>query len=220
MSENYGLASIQQNYNPQIAVDFAARINRNITTAETDNTSVGVKTDVARQEADKLAAKSEAELTLQEQAKVQQLKQRDLEVKAHEQAHLNAAGSLAVSGASFTYTTGPNGVRYATGGEVSIDTSQVANDPAATIRKADIIRRAALAPMNPSPQDYSVASQATEMAAQARSELIQEQSLSSNKDNEKSSDEPEAADNDNDVSDNGEPIENTETLKATIDVNV
>jgi len=114
------------------------------------------------------------ELTKEEQAKVQQLKKRDLEVKAHEQAHLNTAGAFAIGGASFTYTQGPNGVRYATGGEVNIDTSTVNDDPAATIRKADAIRRAALAPASPSPQDHLVANRATGMAETARTELIQQ----------------------------------------------
>lgn len=114
------------------------------------------------------------ELTKEEQTKVQQLKKRDLEVKAHEQAHLNAAGAFAIGGASFTYTRGPNGVRYAIGGEVNIDTSTVNGDPEATIRKADAIRRAALAPVSPSPQDQLVANRATGMADTARTELIQQ----------------------------------------------
>lgn len=124
-------------------------------------------------ESAKLTKKALENLTKEEQAKVQQLKRRDLEVKAHEQAHLSAAGALAIGGASFTYATGPNGVRYAVGGEVSIDTSAVSGDPAATLRKADAIRRAALAPASPSSQDQSVANRATGMAETARAELIQ-----------------------------------------------
>ncbi len=120
-----------------------------------------------------LTQKAYEELSKQDQAKVQQLKKRDLEVKAHEQAHLSTAGSYATSGASFTYTTGPNGVRYATGGEVSINTSEVDGNPAATLRKADAIRRAALAPASPSSQDHQVARNATVMAQQARTELIE-----------------------------------------------
>lgn len=104
---------------------------------------------------------------------IQQLKSRDLEVKAHEQAHLSAAGAHASGGASFSYTTGPNGVRYATGGEVNVDTSTVNGDPSATLRKADAIRRAALAPANPSSQDRIVASKANSMAREARVDLVQ-----------------------------------------------
>ena len=125
-------------------------------------------------ESSKLARKALSELSQKEQEQVQKLKNRDLEVKAHEQAHLSAAGSLAIGGASFTYTKGSNGVRYATGGEVNIDTSAVANDPIATIKKAATIRRAALAPANPSQQDQLVANQASALEQEARIELSQE----------------------------------------------
>ena len=64
-------------------------------------------------------------LTEQEVKQVQELKARDREVRAHEAAHLAAAGSLA-TGVSFTYQRGPDGVQYAVGGEVGIDTSPVA----------------------------------------------------------------------------------------------
>lgn len=119
-------------------------------------------------------APSGEELSEEDKAQVQELKKRDAEVRAHEQAHLAAAGSLAQGGASFDYQSGPDGNRYAVGGEVSIDTSKVAGDPAATIAKAQRIRRAALAPAEPSSTDRSVASQASSMEAQARKELAQE----------------------------------------------
>ena len=56
-------------------------------------------------------------------------------------------------------------------GEVSIDVSAVPGDPEATIRKAQVIRKAALAPANPSSQDRSVAYAATKMEMKARQEL-------------------------------------------------
>jgi hypothetical protein len=68
--------------------------------------------------------------------------------------------------------TGPDGQRYATGGEVGIDVSPVANDAQATLLKAETIRRAALAPAQPSGQDLSVASKAAAMANKARAELL------------------------------------------------
>ena len=55
-------------------------------------------------------------LTREELEIVKQLKVRDQQVRAHEQAHLAAAGSLAQGGPSFSYQTGPDGKRYATGG--------------------------------------------------------------------------------------------------------
>jgi len=82
---------------------------------------------------------------------------------------LSAAGGLATSGATFTYQRGPDGGSYAIGGEVKIDTSAGRN-PEETIRKAQTIRAAALAPAEPSGQDHAVAAQATQMEAQARAE--------------------------------------------------
>lgn len=113
---------------------------------------------------------------------VQELVARDREVRTHEQAHLSAAGAHATSGASFTYERGPNGVLYATGGEVSIDSSPVPNDPQATIAKAEVIQRAALAPANPSAQDRSVAAQASQMETQARTELLSKSGNNENDD--------------------------------------
>ncbi|MDP2097978.1 MAG: putative metalloprotease CJM1_0395 family protein [Methylobacter sp.] len=117
--------------------------------------------------------KKNGQLSDEELKVVRELKQRDSEVRAHEAAHLAAAGGIAVSGASFSYQQGPDGIRYAIGGEVSIDTSGVPGDPAATLRKADTIRRAALAPAEPSGQDMQVAANATAMAAKAQAELFQ-----------------------------------------------
>jgi hypothetical protein len=139
-----------------------------------NNTESKDNKNTLESESSKYTKKAANELTKEELAQVQQLKQRDLEVKAHEQAHASTAGALAIGGATFTFATGPNGVRYAVSGEVNIDTSPIAGDPAATIRKADAIRRAALAPASPSSQDQSVASRATGMAETARTELIQQ----------------------------------------------
>jgi hypothetical protein len=104
---------------------------------------------------------------------INKLKQTDAEVRAHEAAHLAAAGGIAIGGAHFEYQQGPDGLRYAVSGEVSIDSSPVPGDPAATLRKADIIRRAALAPAHPSGPDMQVAASAAAMAAQAQVELLQ-----------------------------------------------
>ena len=115
----------------------------------------------------------ETRLDESERRQLEQLKARDREVRAHEAAHKAAAGSLARGGASFDYQTGPDGRRYAVGGEVSIDTAPVPGDPRATIERAQIIRRAANAPAQPSSQDRQVAAAATRMEAEARQELLQ-----------------------------------------------
>ncbi len=125
------------------------------------------------EEKEKPGPKTESELTQEEKNIVNQLRTRDREVRAHEQAHKGAAGGLA-GAATYTYETGPDGKRYAVGGEVQIDTSPVKGDPQATIQKAQTIRRAATAPSNPSSQDRAVAAQAASMEAQARQELQKE----------------------------------------------
>jgi hypothetical protein len=117
-------------------------------------------------------ADSPGSLTAEEQRMVDKLKQRDQEVHAHEQAHVMAGGSLVRGGPQFQYRTGPDGQQYAIGGEVSIDTSPVSGDPRATIRKAQQVHRAALAPAQPSGQDQAVAAQASTMEMNALSELF------------------------------------------------
>lgn len=118
------------------------------------------------------SASSTTQLSQEALALIDQLKSRDLEVRQHEQAHMAAAGGLATSGASYTYQRGPNGVSYAIGGEVNIDTSPGAT-PEETIQRARTIQAAALAPADPSGADRAVAAQAQQMEAQARAELAQ-----------------------------------------------
>lgn len=114
------------------------------------------------------------ELSVQKEAMLRKLQASDLRVRAHERAHLAAAGGVARRGASYSGTRGPDGRFYATGGEVAIDASPVPGDPDATIIKAETIRRAALAPANPSSQDRAVAARASAMAAKARAEKLRE----------------------------------------------
>ncbi|MEW9897507.1 putative metalloprotease CJM1_0395 family protein [Chitinivorax sp. PXF-14] len=106
-----------------------------------------------------------------DQTNIAQLKARDSAVRAHEQAHIAASGGLAEGGPSFVYQRGPDGKNYAIGGEVNIDASP-GRTPQETITKAQLVRAAALAPADPSPQDRSVAAHATQMELQARAELL------------------------------------------------
>src|SRR5262245_12951751 len=110
------------------------------------------------------------------QRALESLRQRDQEVRLHEQAHLLAAGPYAKGAPSYTYQTGPDGQRYAVGGEVPIDLSAVPGNPQATLQKALTVRRAALAPTDPSEADQAVAAQATALVAQAQQELLEAQS--------------------------------------------
>lgn len=114
------------------------------------------------------------ELTPEQQHQVAQLQQIDRAVRAHEQAHLAAGRGVITSAANFTYTYGPDGRRYAVGGEVGIDTS-AEKKPEANIDKGIRIQAAALAPRDPSPQDYRVASIGGQLEAQGRIDLSQQQ---------------------------------------------
>ena len=103
---------------------------------------------------------------------IAELRARDQEVRAHEQAH-KAVGGQYAGAASFTYQSGPDGNRYAVGGEVSIDISPIPNDPQATISKMNTVKAAANAPAEPSGQDRAVAAQAQRVIAQAQAELVE-----------------------------------------------
>ncbi|WP_051305277.1 putative metalloprotease CJM1_0395 family protein [Desulfogranum mediterraneum] len=117
------------------------------------------------------AAQAPAEQLSQEELKaLAKLKERDQEVRAHELAHLAKAGQHAAGGMSFSYQQGPDGRRYAIGGEVPIDLSKEPS-PEETLLKMETVRQAALAPANPSAADRRIAAAASMKAAQARQEL-------------------------------------------------
>ncbi len=93
-------------------------------------------------------------------------------MRNHERAHAAVGGQYA-GAPVYQYERGPDGVSYAVSGEVSISTGAVSGDPQATISKAQQIKRAALAPADPSPQDRRVAANATQMEFEARQELAE-----------------------------------------------
>ncbi|MBN1758980.1 MAG: hypothetical protein JW863_11710 [Chitinispirillaceae bacterium] len=145
------------------------------TRSDTSETSSGAvaKDALSSPSAQREEPSSSAELTPDEKKQVTELKKRDREVKAHEAAHMAAGGSYVRGSATYSYQSGPDGKRYAVGGEVAIDTSPE-DDPNATIRKMQTVRSAALAPANPSGQDRSVAAAASAQEAKARQELQSE----------------------------------------------
>ncbi|MCK5100446.1 MAG: SprA-related family protein [Desulfobacteraceae bacterium] len=138
----------------------------------TTNTENQDSSSAKKEVSSEFARDQEAELTNAEKALVTELKQIDQAVRKHEMAHVTAGGRYILSGANYSYKTGPDGKRYIVGGEVSIDTSEVPGDPQATINKMQQVRRAALAPVDPSPQDRRVASTATSLSTKAVSELM------------------------------------------------
>lgn len=107
-----------------------------------------------------------------EQQQLTELKRRDAEVRAHEQAHASLGGQYA-NAPQYEYERGPDGRRYAVDGEVSIDIS-AASTPQETIRKAQQVKAAALAPAEPSAQDLRVATEATQITLDARTEIASE----------------------------------------------
>ncbi|AOW77434.1 hypothetical protein A3Q34_11530 [Colwellia sp. PAMC 20917] len=105
-----------------------------------------------------------------EQRIINELQLRDQEVRAHELAHASVGGASTGS-PSYTFEMGPDGKKYAVGGEVSVDLSTVNGDPRATITKMQKVYAAALAPADPSIQDTRVAASASRAILQAQTEL-------------------------------------------------
>ncbi len=118
-------------------------------------------------------ASLEAELSPEEAEQVEELKRRDKEVRAHEQAHLAALGRFRSGGPKYKYETGPDGRRYAVSGNVPVDVSPEPT-PEETLEKARVIRRSAMAPVPPSLQDFRVAFEAGRMEAAARREMTEQ----------------------------------------------
>lgn len=159
--------------------DDLALTDRKTEASEADEDAIAVQ-DERSSDTRKAASTSglssgESELTPEEQQQLEKLKARDQEVRIHEQAHVAAGGQYVTSGPSYTYQTGPDGQKYAIGGEVGIDVSEVSGDPQATIQKMQTVAAAAMAPAEPSSQDHKVAAEARQKAAQARAELAQQQ---------------------------------------------
>lgn len=128
---------------------------------------------VIKAEADKRKAESKEDKAEDEKdAQVRELEQIQNEVIAHEAAHQAAAGEFG-GGVSYTYTEGPDGQRYITGGEVPIRFKEGAT-PEETIRNMQKVQAAANAPADPSGQDRKVAAKAAAIAMKARAEASQE----------------------------------------------
>jgi hypothetical protein len=104
-------------------------------------------------------------LTSEQEAKVKKLAARDREVRAHEAAHLAAAGALA-GGVEYTYELGPDGKLYAVGGKVRISVPPGLT-PEQRLAAARELLAAAEAPVDPSSQDMAVAAKAARMEAEA-----------------------------------------------------
>ena len=144
-------------------------------TDQTDasNETRGINNSDSARNSDSASAENKDEN--RDQKEIDDLEKRDREVRVHELAHQAVAGSLAQGGPSFKFERGPNGKFFAVSGSVKIDTSEESS-PEKTIVKMQVVKRAALAPANPSSKDRAVAADAAAKEADARKELANEKS--------------------------------------------
>lgn len=105
------------------------------------------------------------------QAEVARLKRTEQNIRAHEAAHMAAGGAFA-GGVSYIYAKGPDGRMYVSGGEVPIQAPE-GKTPEETVRNMEIVRRAAMAPADPSSQDLAVAAAAMQIESRARAAIRQ-----------------------------------------------
>ena len=102
---------------------------------------------------------------------VARLKQTEQNIRSHEAAHMAAGGAFA-GGVSYVYAKGPDGKMYITGGEVPIQAPE-GKTPEETVKNMEIVKRAALAPPDPSAQDLAVAAAAMQIESRARAAIRQ-----------------------------------------------
>ena len=100
-----------------------------------------------------------------QQQRQSMIQQRYDEIYAHELEHKNAAGMF---GGGIVIEKDGNGIP--TGGHVDILMPSLnKKNPTETIKHADIVIKSAMAPDNPSNQDYKVAAEARAIRAEAES---------------------------------------------------
>jgi hypothetical protein len=117
------------------------------------------------------SAAAPAQLTPQQQAQVDELRRADQQVRSAALLQTSVGGSVVTTGPQYSYTTGPDGRRYAVSGSVGFDTAKVLK-PQGNIDKGELLQRAALAPPNPSPYDHQVAAVGAGLEADGRSDLL------------------------------------------------
>lgn len=145
-----------------------------------DNVSSGTESNTSEETDSKDTLSKTEKLTPDEEQEVSKLKARDAEVKAHEQAHIAAATGINASAPTFTYQTGPDGEKYAVGGEVNISFTE-GKDPEENIANAEAMQNAALAPAQPSSQDLAVAKEAAKIIQENKQKLAEQKSEESQK---------------------------------------
>ncbi len=137
---------------------------------------------------------NDSRMTKGEQEQVRDLKNIERQVRNHEQAHKQTGGKLAGQ-VKYRFTAGPDGKHYITGGSTPIDISKIANNPQGTIDKMEQVIKAAMAPQQPSQEDYRVAALAKQIIMESRVELQKQKKTEEDKKetqfHSEESDEPE-----------------------------
>ncbi|ECP6257230.1 hypothetical protein FUD28_03655 [Campylobacter coli] len=190
------------------------KIQKNNTTQEnTENTNSQNKDP--KQNNEQTQTINGVELTLQQVQQLRELQSIDRNVKAHEAAHQAAGGGLA-GAASFSYTRGPDNQMYAVAGEVPIR-MQEGRTPEETIANARQVAAAAMAPADPSPQDYKVAANAAKMEFDARAEATKLKAQEAKEKKEEEEEKQESSDKNNqDSKNNPEKVEANKEFKNFI----
>ena len=181
-------ATGNENNPNQTAVTSPERSQNSGNAAKEQNSQNGEQTN---EKGEKVNANGLSEA---EQRQVNELAATDAHVKAHEAAHKSAGGGLA-GAASYSYERGPDNKMYAVAGEVSISIGG-GNTPQEKLSRAQQVRRAALAPSDPSPQDLKVAAQAISMEMDARAKIAEQKQSQ----NEQSKEQSSGEDNTNETS--------------------
>ncbi|ECR2139060.1 hypothetical protein F0O43_00835 [Campylobacter coli] len=205
---SYDYYSSKPSFNKTNQSDSTQKDEKNLSENKDDKEKNGEQTQMV----------NGVELSQKEVAQVRELQSIDRNVKAHEAAHQAAGGGLA-GAASFTYTRGPDNQMYATAGEVPIS-MQKGNTPEETIANARQVVAAAMAPADPSPQDYKVAANALKMEFEARAEatkLKAQEAQEKKEENEENEEKQENLDiNNQDSKDNFEETQANKDFKNFI----
>lgn len=163
------------------------------------------------------------QLTDAEQKKVNQMKERDTEVRTHEMAHARVGGQYA-GAPVYEKEKGPDGKDYITDGHVNIDMSEEST-ASKTVQKMQQVIRAAKAPAEPSGQDLKVAAEAQQKLNEASRKVLEENNpakkqadksdintASEHKQSDKADDSIKPADNNNDAISTGNDQKNTHKM--------
>ncbi|EBD1719838.1 putative metalloprotease CJM1_0395 family protein [Campylobacter coli] len=201
------------NYNYASNSSYEKTQKNNTTQENTENTNSQNKDSKQNNEQTQMI--NGVELTLQQVQQLRELQSIDRNVKAHEAAHQAAGGGLA-GAASFSYARGPDNQMYAVAGEVPIR-MQEGRTPEETIANARQVAAAAMAPADPSPQDYKVAANAAKMEFDARAEATKLKAQEAKEKKEEEEEKQESSDKNNqDSKNNPEKVEANKEFKNFI----